>query len=108
MFLVGTPDDKALKLCRATYEAMHAAIKVCGPGADFRQLGLRIENLADAAGYHISELFCGHGIGSYFHGAPEVIPFANDYFQGLMRPGMIFTVEPIFIEDDDSSYEQWS
>eukprot|EP00929_Paragymnodinium_shiwhaense_P070280 TRINITY_DN35596_c0_g1_i2.p1 TRINITY_DN35596_c0_g1~~TRINITY_DN35596_c0_g1_i2.p1 ORF type:complete len:442 (-),score=27.96 TRINITY_DN35596_c0_g1_i2:125-1450(-) len=108
MFLVGRPDDKALRLCRAAYNATHDAIKLCEPGADFRQIGNRIQNVADAAGCLICPLFCGHGIGSYFHGAPEVVPWTNDHFVGLMRPGMVFTIEPILIEDQDDSYEQWS
>jgi len=28
---------------------------------------------AESDGYHVIPEFCGHGIGSYFHGPPDVI-----------------------------------
>jgi len=58
-----------------------------------------------AAMSHLS--FFGHGIGSYFHGAPEIIPYENDFDQGEMMPGMVFTVEPILVEDSDESFKTW-
>lgn len=107
MFLVGRPEASARGLCRAAQRAMMAGIEVCGPGIDFREVGERIQAVADAARCHCSELFVGHGIGNYFHGAPEVIPVVNNVDQGLMRPGMTFTVEPILVEHNDDTYERW-
>lgn len=107
MFLVGQPDPEALQLCLTALRATQEGIEVCGPGVDFRRVGERIEGIAGRSGYHVSPLFVGHGVGSYFHGAPEVIPCANDFDQGPMRPGMTFTVEPILVEHDDDSYDQW-
>lgn len=49
----------------------------------------------------------GHGIGSYFHGAPEVIHQRNDRQQGAMLPGMTFTVEPILVENNNDTHKQW-
>mmetsp|Transcript_78015 Transcript_78015/g.176325 ORF Transcript_78015/g.176325 Transcript_78015/m.176325 type:complete len:158 (-) Transcript_78015:53-526(-) len=107
MFLVGRPDSEALELCRAGQRAMTAGIKACGPGVDFREVGKCIQGVADEAGCYCSPLFVGHGIGSYFHGAPEVVPCINNMDQGPMLPGMTFTVEPILVEYGDDSYEQW-
>ncbi|CAE8620468.1 unnamed protein product [Polarella glacialis] len=110
MFVVGSkPDPAALHLCKAGQRAMMAGIEVCKPGADFREIGMRIQDVSDAAGLHISELFVGHGIGSYFHGAPGVIPFENDEYQGTMLPGMTFTVEPILVEHTklEASHRIW-
>mmetsp|Transcript_51694 Transcript_51694/g.102807 ORF Transcript_51694/g.102807 Transcript_51694/m.102807 type:complete len:390 (+) Transcript_51694:23-1192(+) len=108
MFLVGKDHDKsALQLCRAAKHATAAGIEVCGPGVDLRAIGPTIEAVANSACCHVSPLFVGHGIGSYFHGAPEIIPHENDMDQGEMMPGMVFTVEPILIEDFDESFETW-
>lgn len=107
MFLVGRPEASAVALCQSAQQAMMAGIEICGPGVDFREIGKRIEGVAGRAGCHVSPHFSGHGIGSYFHGAPEVIPCSNDLDQGLMLPGMTFTVEPILVEDFDDSYTQW-
>ena len=40
---------------------------------------------------------CGHGIGSFFHGPPDIYHCLNDY-PGTMLPGMIFTLEPCITE----------
>lgn len=41
----------------------------------------------------------GHGIGSFFHGPPDIYHVLNNYF-GAMKPGMVFTVEPCVAEGD--------
>eukprot|EP00933_Yihiella_yeosuensis_P028038 TRINITY_DN21843_c0_g1_i1.p1 TRINITY_DN21843_c0_g1~~TRINITY_DN21843_c0_g1_i1.p1 ORF type:complete len:397 (-),score=59.06 TRINITY_DN21843_c0_g1_i1:16-1182(-) len=107
MFLVGNPEPAALDLCKAAQTAMMDGIKVCGPGVDFREIGKRIEAVADEHHLNVSDLFIGHGIGSFFHGAPEVHPYENDLDQGLMLPGMTFTVEPVLVENWDESYRVW-
>mmetsp|Transcript_95562 Transcript_95562/g.205066 ORF Transcript_95562/g.205066 Transcript_95562/m.205066 type:complete len:135 (+) Transcript_95562:2-406(+) len=84
-----------------------AGIEACGPGVDFREVGPRIEAVAQEAGCYCSRLFVGHGIGNYFHGAPEVIPHANDLDQDVMLPGMTFTVEPVLVERNDESHQLW-
>ena len=38
--------------------------------------------------------FIGHGIGSYFHGPPDIYHCWNSY-PGTMEPGMTFTIEPV-------------
>mmetsp|Transcript_68780 Transcript_68780/g.149696 ORF Transcript_68780/g.149696 Transcript_68780/m.149696 type:complete len:393 (+) Transcript_68780:47-1225(+) len=108
MFLVGEPDLEARRLCQSGHDAMMAGIQACGPGADFRGIGYRIERVARQSGFHVSPLFNGHGVGHYFHGAPQIIPVTNDEDQGIMLPGMIFTVEPILVEHDDDSWFDWS
>lgn len=107
MFLVGSPEPDAIQLCEVSQRAMMAGIEVCRPGADFRQIGIAIQAVADRARCNCTELFVGHGIGNYFHGAPEIIPCINDFDQGTMLPGMTFTVEPILIENNDTTYVQW-
>eukprot|EP00435_Cladocopium_sp_Y103_P071466 s855_g37.t1 len=70
MFTVGEVDEAGLRLCQAAQQATMAGIQVCGPGVDFRLVGERIEDVADQNGCNVSDLFLGHGIGSYFHGQP--------------------------------------
>ncbi len=42
-------------------------------------------------------MFAGHGIGSYFHGPPDIFHVGNSY-PGVMVPGVTFTIEPILSE----------
>ena len=44
--------------------------------------------------------FTGHGIGTYFHGPPDVYHFASRY-PGDMMPGMTFTIEPAISEGSE-------
>ena len=39
--------------------------------------------------------YCGHGIGSLFHTAPNVPHYPKNKAKGTMQPGHIFTVEPM-------------
>mmetsp|Transcript_32337 Transcript_32337/g.66489 ORF Transcript_32337/g.66489 Transcript_32337/m.66489 type:complete len:100 (+) Transcript_32337:29-328(+) len=37
----------------------------------------------------------------------EVFPYQNDTDQGVMLPGMTFTVEPVLVENFDETYTKW-
>ena len=43
----------------------------------------------------VNRTYCGHGIGSLFHCAPNVPHYANNKATGFMKPGHIFTIEPM-------------
>ncbi|XP_061385619.1 methionine aminopeptidase 1D, mitochondrial isoform X2 [Danaus plexippus] len=93
-FLVGDVDDKGLHLVQATEDCLDQAIKICGPGVPFCDIGLRIYRVAKKHKLTVLPAFIGHGIGSYFHGPPEIHHTLNRY-PGLMQPGMTFTIEPV-------------
>jgi len=107
-FFVGRPSRQAYELTMAAKHAMEAGIKVCGPGVDFREIGKAISKVTDQADCFCSSQLIGHGIGSYFHGSPEVIHAVNPVDQGLMQPGMTFTIEPCLVEKNESSCVLWA
>lgn len=39
--------------------------------------------------------YCGHGIGSLFHCAPNIPHYAKNKAVGQCKPGMVFTIEPM-------------
>jgi methionyl aminopeptidase len=39
--------------------------------------------------------FCGHGVGRLFHDAPNILHYGSPGDGVALRPGMIFTVEPM-------------
>lgn len=39
--------------------------------------------------------FCGHGVGLKFHEAPDVAHIADANTGPILKPGMIFTIEPM-------------
>ncbi|XP_017777241.1 PREDICTED: methionine aminopeptidase 1D, mitochondrial [Nicrophorus vespilloides] len=96
-YLVGNVDKAGRDLVRASEICLDESIKLCRPGTKFNTLGCFIEQRAYELGFNIVPCFAGHGIGSYFHGPPDIYHFTND-FKGVMLSGMTFTVEPILTQ----------
>eukprot|EP00887_Chlorella_sp_A99_P000834 scaffold5.g834.t1 len=69
MFYVGDVNPAARRLCEATKAGLDAAIKVCGPGVPFKEIGNAIQVVADKN---------------------------KNNEPGVMQPGMTFTIEPMF------------
>uniref|UniRef100_A0A8C5PST8 Methionine aminopeptidase n=1 Tax=Leptobrachium leishanense TaxID=445787 RepID=A0A8C5PST8_9ANUR len=96
-FLVGNVDKAGEKLVEIARRCRDEAIAGCRPGAPFSVIGNTISRIAGESGFRVCPHFVGHGIGSYFHGHPEIWHHANDS-DLLMEEGMTFTVEPIIME----------
>lgn len=95
-FLVGNVDERGKYLVHHNERALEEAIKVCKPGQPFNVIGSTISKYANEVDLRVVPAFIGHGIGSFFHGPPEIYHFENDIDVGVMQPGMTFTIEPIF------------
>ncbi|XP_044745509.1 methionine aminopeptidase 1D, mitochondrial [Coccinella septempunctata] len=93
-FLVGDVDEIGINLVESTEECLNMAIDMCKPGRRFRDLGEFISRSACLMGYTVIPAFIGHGLGTYFHGPPDIYHIANDY-PGVMEKGMTFTIEPV-------------
>lgn len=95
MFTVGAVSEEARKLMEVTRECLEIGIDQCKPGNMTGQIGHAIGKHARAAGYGVVYEFCGHGVGLAFHEDPE-INHSEKADQGVvMKPGMIFTIEPM-------------
>ncbi|XP_077298716.1 methionine aminopeptidase 1D, mitochondrial [Arctopsyche grandis] len=92
-YLIGDVDEQGKELISLTEECLKKGISVCGPGVPFVEIGYSIEELATVHRYNVFPGVLGHGIGSYFHGAPDIYHTANTY-PGTMESGMTFTIEP--------------
>nr|XP_003406030.2 LOW QUALITY PROTEIN: methionine aminopeptidase 1D, mitochondrial [Loxodonta africana] len=96
-FLVGNVDDCGKKLVEVARRCRDEAIAACRAGAPFSIIGNTISRITHQSGLQVCPHFTGHGIGSYFHGHPEIWHHANDN-DLLMEEGMAFTIEPIITE----------
>ncbi|TFK29911.1 methionine aminopeptidase [Coprinopsis marcescibilis] len=92
---VGNIDEESAKLIRTTRECLDAAIKLCKPGALFRDLGKAIEPIAKANGCSVVRTYTGHGINELFHTAPNIPHYAKNKAVGSMKAGMAFSIEPM-------------
>jgi len=96
MFIVGDKCSiKARKLVDVTYEAMWAGIHAVKPGNTLGDVGHAIQSLAEANRCSVVREFVGHGLGRNFHDAPEVRHYGKPGEGVVLKPGMIFTIEPM-------------
>ncbi|KAJ8255409.1 hypothetical protein GJAV_G00204560 [Gymnothorax javanicus] len=96
-FLIGRVDERGRRLVEAARRCRDDAIATCRPGAPLCVIGNTISQIASSYAFQVCPYFIGHGIGSYFHGHPEIWHHANDN-DLLMEEGMAFTIEPILME----------
>ncbi|MBW4049614.1 MAG: type I methionyl aminopeptidase [Proteobacteria bacterium] len=95
MFIIGKAPAHVERLCRITYEAMWHGIVRVRPGARLGDIGHAIQTFAEDAGYSVVREFCGHGIGRNFHEDPQVLHYGRPGTLDELRPGMVFTIEPM-------------
>ena len=62
-------------------------------------MGKTIHKHARSNSCAVVPCFLGHGIGDFFHGPPDIYHGLNNY-PGLIKPGMVFTIEPCISEGD--------
>ncbi|XP_002014348.2 methionine aminopeptidase 1D, mitochondrial [Drosophila persimilis] len=93
-FLVGDVDEHGRYLVEATRTCLDMCISLCGPDVSFNKIGKFIQQYCEETKLESIVDFIGHGIGSYFHGPPEIYHYHNN-IGGKMHPGMTFTIEPI-------------
>ncbi|MCL4122943.1 UNVERIFIED_CONTAM: hypothetical protein GTU68_020124 [Idotea baltica] len=96
-FEIGDVDGPGKHLVEVARRCRDEAIGICGPGVPFSDIGTMVEGIAREECLTVVPAFIGHGIGTYFHGPPDIYHCFNDY-PGLMKPGMTFTVEPILTQ----------
>ncbi|KAL5529462.1 hypothetical protein ACEPAG_5447 [Sanghuangporus baumii] len=94
-YAVGDIDEESKKLLRTTRECLDEAIKICKPGALFRDIGKVIEPIAKRNGCSVVRQYTGHGINELFHCNPNIPHYAKNKAIGTMKPGMTFTIEPM-------------
>ncbi len=95
MFWVGEISDEAEKLVTVTKHCLDLGIQQVVPGNYFGNIGFAINRYAKAKGYSVVYEFCGHGVGLEFHEEPQVDHSARRNTDPKMKPGMIFTIEPM-------------
>jgi methionyl aminopeptidase len=98
MFFVGEPSPLARQLVEVTEECLWRGIRAIKPGARLGDIGAAIQEYAEAQGFSVVRDFVGHGVSRIFHTAPQV-PHYGQWGKGKkLRPGMVFTIEPMINE----------
>jgi len=95
MFTIGDVSEEAANLVEDTEHALYLGIEQVRPDNRFGNIGFAIGRYAKFKKYSVVYEFCGHGIGLDFHEEPEVEHLSQRNTGALMKPGMIFTIEPM-------------
>lgn len=94
-FPVGNISPLAQRLLRVTEEAMYEGINAAKVGQPVGKIGVAIENYAKRHGYSVVKQWGGHGLGRDLHEAPSIPHVGPANELPRIRPGMVFTVEPM-------------
>jgi len=95
MYNVGTVKRAAERLVEVTYEALMLGIAEVKPGNFTGDIGAAIQDYAESERCGVVRDFCGHGVGLLFHDAPNILHYGRRGEGVEMKPGMIFTIEPM-------------
>lgn len=98
MFTVGEVPEIAVKLVNATQHCLNLGIQQVKPGNYLGNIGYVISRYAISQGFSVVYEYCGHGVGIHFHEDPQVDHAARKNSGPKLKPGMIFTIEPMINE----------
>lgn len=96
---VGKVSPKAERLLRVTEECLYLGIEQCQVGKTLGDIGHAIQSHAESQGYGVVRGLGGHGIGRRLHEGEPSVQHVGEPGTGLrLRPGMVFTIEPMINE----------
>ncbi len=94
-------DRRLIDTCE---EALVAGIAHAQPGNRLGDISAAIGEVSRAAGYSVNTDFGGHGVGRTMHEDPSI---PNDGRPGtgpVLKPGMVFAIEPWLMHTTDEIY----
>lgn len=98
--LLGDVDEADRRLSEITQQAMWAGIAALAEARFVGQIGEAIEKYVHAQPgprLGILEEYCGHGIGSAMHMAPDVLNYNSGHRGPRVKPGMALAIEPMLV-----------
>ena len=99
---VGNISNDAKLLLKRTATALDLAIKSLKPHKSLNEsVGKVIENYVTQFGYTPVRELGGHGVGLKFHEDPFVFHYDHPEGDIILKPGMIFTIEPMINASTD-------
>ena len=100
MFTIGDIPVKAKNLIETTYESMMKGITILKPGIKLGDIGYEIQSFVEERGFSVVRDFCGHGVSTTFHEAPNILHYGSKNTGMELKPGMTFTIEPMINQGD--------
>jgi methionyl aminopeptidase len=98
MFMIGEASPLARRLIEVTEKSRLLGIEQVKPGNRIGDIGAAIQEYAESQGFSVVRDFVGHGINRIFHTAPQIPHYGKWGTGKKLRPGMVFTIEPMINE----------
>lgn len=92
---VGQISAEAQRLLDITQKCLQIGIDMARPGNHLNDIGRAIEAYATLQGVSVVREWGGHGLGKTLHEAPSVSHVREKEQGPKLRPGMVFTIEPM-------------
>lgn len=109
---VGNAGERRRRLVEAARRAVSAGVTASTCGARWSSVAGAVQKSAADDGVKLISGYCGHGIGRDLHEPPrlplvagEVQRWLEQHGDLVLRPGMVFTIEPIVTEGDARTLE---
>lgn len=93
---IGEVSPALVKLLKETERSLYEGIRAVRPGGRIGDIGAAIERVGNASGYGIIRELGGHGVGHAVHEDPYIPNFGRKGTGPLLKPGMVFAIEPMF------------
>lgn len=92
---VGQISAEARRLLDIAQKCLQIGIEMARPGNYLNDIGRAIEAYATLQGVSVVREWGGHGLGKTLHEAPSVSHVREQSRGPKLRPGMVFTIEPM-------------
>jgi methionyl aminopeptidase len=94
-YAVGAISAEAERLLKVAEESMWQGIRAAKNNALLGDIGTAIQRYAESHGYSVVREWNGHGVGERLHEDPSVPHYRRSGTNLRLRPGLIFTIEPM-------------
>lgn len=94
-FSVGKLGEEAQSLMDAARKCMELGIEQARVNKRLGDVGEAIQTYAESHGFSVVRELVGHGVGRSLHEDPQVLHYGKAGTGERLRPGMVFTVEPM-------------
>jgi methionyl aminopeptidase len=92
---VGVATEEKQRLVSCAERAFKLAMLVARAGSRVSEIGRVVEHEVQRCGFSVIRELGGHGIGRTIHEQPSVPNYRDPGEQGLLKKGLVITVEPI-------------
>jgi methionyl aminopeptidase len=96
-YAVGAIDAESQRLMRVCEESLEIGIDAARAGNHLTDISYAIEQHVNRHGFAVVHDLFGHGIGRQMHEAPSLPHYGPAGNGPILRPGMVFTVEPMIV-----------